>query len=705
VPIRKPFPTTNTNQTGFESQFSDLQAFSACPPSNKRPRTNTGGKQNFNSAAKNKTPLKFDFRSNKPTSNKIIPPVAAAAPATSHQRYISKPVLASQAGQAQQPAAAAAAQDDWGDDDDDAMLFVAVSQVDPSPPSNVAVNEQDLNEMTAQLDDDDDIFDDETLAGCDANMAAYEEDRLNQTVTVFNCPPSQSAPPSQVFKEPPLPPPVKSGQVEVAKMKEEQERLKRLQMKAQGEATYLRSKLGEQSKEIENERVIKRKLEADFKQKLEAEKKVKESEINAIKTEKQFLVQEMMQLKERMRLMENGGTPKSRKVLSQIKVEKNDFPTVKEFNKKDVKADMENAETQTNVVQRRKCRLMRSMDRGMLMAQSFCRVSKAPSQVQARLLLQNTREGVTREVCRMVTQITAEINAALPTPPTPTQLHNITTILSTCGSIILTEHRTAVTETCSNILSYIIKSSNSTLLAPTISMLTMAWSTSLLDPDITAYILSLVSEIIKSVKTVSGELSPSLITSLFSLLVLISGDPMQAPLLCKQSQDCFLTCITMLLYMCMMKTQEVQASACKGLVKWLLHCTGISHPLPWVDNTCKWCTGDIVRTLTLTTQSQVRWRVDHVGREERGNNEELLKDCVTALSRLQDNVRSEQGEETEWIKMVEVAASVQRKYIWTVEHLIKMELGQETTAMLGDLRMETDMDSEGEETREHMEVD
>merc|ERR1719500_597725 len=137
-----------------------------------------------------------------------------------------------------------------------------------------------------------------------------------------------------------------------------------------------------------------------------------------------------------MRLVENGGTPKSRKVLSQIKAENNDFPTVKEF-KKDVKADMENAETQTNVVQRRKCRLRRSLDKRMLLTQSFCRVSTAPSQVQARLLLQNTREGVTREVCRMVTQVTAEINAALPTPPTPTQLHNITTILSTCGSLIL----------------------------------------------------------------------------------------------------------------------------------------------------------------------------------------------------------------------------------------------------------------------------
>merc|ERR1712098_160575 len=110
------------------------------------------------------------------------------------------------------------------------------------------------------------------------------DDRLNQTVTVFNFPASQ-APPSQMFKQPPLPLPPQASRVaqkDFLKMKEEQERLKRLQMKAQGEASYLRSKLGEQTKELESERINKRKLEAELKQKLEEEKKVKEMEINSI---------------------------------------------------------------------------------------------------------------------------------------------------------------------------------------------------------------------------------------------------------------------------------------------------------------------------------------------------------------------------------------------------------------------------------------
>ena len=77
-----------------------------------------------------------------------------------------------------------------------------------------------------------------------------------------------------------------------------------------------------------------------------------------------------------------------------------------------------------------------------------------------------------------------------------------------------------------------------------------------------------------------------------------------------------------------------------------------------------------MRTLTLTLQSQVRWQ-----------GVEPLRECVTALGRLKDNLMSEVGEEEEvWIKAVEVAASVQRKYL-TVEKLLKMELREGVGAM------------------------
>ena len=52
-----------------------------------------------------------------------------------------------------------------------------------------------------------------------------------------------------------------------------------------------------------------------------------------------------------------------------------------------------------------------------------------------------------------------------------------------------------------------------------------------------------------------------------------------------------------------------------------------------------------------------------------------------------DSLRSEGGEEEEWIKAVEVAASVQRKYIWTVEKLLKIELGQGASRKLSNINL------------------
>ena len=160
-PNKKPPPFTS-NQSGFESQFSDLSAFSACPPSSKRPRTNTGGRQNINTAAKNKTPLKFDFRSTKTNDNKIIPP-AVPSSSTSHQRYVSKPVLASQMPTPKQQQGPVDgfddSQDDWGEDGDDALLLAASQMVEPVA-AKAETNEEELLAMTAMLEDDDFGLDD-----------------------------------------------------------------------------------------------------------------------------------------------------------------------------------------------------------------------------------------------------------------------------------------------------------------------------------------------------------------------------------------------------------------------------------------------------------------------------------------------------------------------------------------------------------------
>ena len=53
--------------------------------------------------------------------------------------------------------------------------------------------------------------------------------------------------------------------------------------------------------------------------------------------------------------------------------------------------------------------------------------------------------------------------------------------MSSYGSLITQEASTAITETCSNLLSWMIKSGTCSLLSPTLSLLMMAWSSALLD--------------------------------------------------------------------------------------------------------------------------------------------------------------------------------------------------------------------------------
>merc|ERR1719186_2186132 len=319
-----------------------------------------------------------------------------------------------------------------------------------------------------------------------------------------------------------------------------------------------------------------------------------------------------------------GGTPRSRKVLGPIKVEKNDFQTKREFEEKNVKISQSNAETQTAQASGSKCRLRRSLTIGTVMVQTFSRVSSASSQVKATILQQTSKAGIIRDVGRTVSQLTAEINASLPTAPSLSQLATLQSLLSSCGSLLSPQDRTSVTETCSNLLSSMIKTANCSLLSSTLSLLVVAWSDSLLDQDITAYILSLLSELIKTVKSLSSHLSSLLMTSIFSLVLLISKDPGQTNLLCKQSQDCFLSCVSLLLHM----------SLTKGQVRWLLGCSTAYHTITWMENSCRWCTGDIMRALTLTTQGQVKQQMDNTGHEDDKQLAVLLGDCVTALTRL-----------------------------------------------------------------------
>ena len=87
-----------------------------------------------------------------------------------------------------------------------------------------------------------------------------------------------------------------------------------------------------------------------------------------------------------------------------------------------------------------------------------------------------------------------------------------------------------------------------------------------------------------------------------------------------------LSCIYLVLHISLNK---VQVAAYKGLVKWLLACSAATH-------LCRWCTRYIVRTLNLTTQSQIRWQVDSMGKGEEEKGVELLRECGQAAGQSEE---------------------------------------------------------------------
>merc|ERR1712183_787810 len=106
------------------------------------------------------------------------------------------------------------------------------------------------------------------------------------------------------------------------------------------------------------------------------------------------------------------------------------------FEEKNVKISQSDAETQTAQASRSKCRLRRNLTTGTVMVQTFSRVSSASSQVKATILQQTSKAGIIRDVGRTVSQLTAGINASLPTAPSLSQLAILQSLLSSCGSLI-----------------------------------------------------------------------------------------------------------------------------------------------------------------------------------------------------------------------------------------------------------------------------
>ena len=67
-------------------------------------------------------------------------------------------------------------------------------------------------------------------------------------------------------------------------------------------------------------------------------------------------------------------------------------------------------------------------------------------------------------------------------------------------------------------------------------------------------------------------------------MLLVGRNPAQAALLCKQGQDCFHSCIYLVLHISLTKEEEVHVAAIKGLVKWLLAYIAVTFSVSLMEN-------------------------------------------------------------------------------------------------------------------------
>ena len=155
----------------------------------------------------------------------------------------------------------------------------------------------------------------------------------------------------------------------------------------------LRGELNKQTKEFSLERVNLRRTETDLRDKLREQQKKIDEESSRAKTEKLFLLQEMQQLREQLTKMNSERktreiqmtqevSTKKRKVLDDLKTDRNSFPCSKDFSKY---VTTKTSETQTVASRRRTCTL-KPIDKVRSSALVFSQMVEAPDSVNASLL-------------------------------------------------------------------------------------------------------------------------------------------------------------------------------------------------------------------------------------------------------------------------------------------------------------------------------
>ena len=394
----------------------------------------------------------------------------------------------------------------------------------------VQANHEDLLAMTALMADDDfpdDFGEDE--------FNDPGQDRLNQTATVF---------PGQEEKmKPPMQP-----DSHFERRKSEEETLRKLNLKYQGEASFLRGQLNRKEQEVEGERQARRKVETELQEKLEADKKAWEEQVSVVKTEKMFLLQELQQLKDRYRreskqsqaLMKASQVPKSSQKSSGSRLS---FPS-------DSPRPQSSKETQTSMSKPRVGRLRLPISKSRLTSITICNLGPLAAESKAGLLMTSNFSQLESQV-RSVVENTIEVGAGRQARESEVGelLRVLQSILLSSPNQVTSDLRTSITEFCSNLLSSMVKVKQTEVLPAVLSLLVEAWRTSLQDSDVTSFVLSLIVRLITMSSTRLPE-STVVLEKYFALIDLVGQDKDQRGALCRvgpDQEDCFLLCLPLLI--------------------------------------------------------------------------------------------------------------------------------------------------------------
>ena len=586
-----PSPTPGSRPaSGFESQFAELASYNS--PSTKRQRTHSGAgggvktgpgtSSRLSLAASRKSPLKFDFKSTKRTPvslSAVQQPSAGPSP-----KVIPRPRLPSQ--KTTQPPVPPPSDDLWGDDDDgcDDLLLAVSQSINPGDDQIEDIpDEEELAAMSAMMEDDDFDFD---------NEPPKPSVEMAKEKTALKLP---SRP--DVFK---APAPVQK-QVNSVNTVEEVEKYRKMHVKAQGEASLLRGELEKQSQLMNEERMKFRQVQSNLKEENQEEKKRLQVETAKVKTERDFLLQEMEQLKQKITKLESDKVKdtqelppsKKRKALDPIKPDRNSFPSDMDFRKT---ATIKSSETQTEGRHRRKCTL-RPVDKSKALSLAYSKISRASSDVMKNLFEQPNLSCLSLTVSETLKSFLEEISSTLPSLPSSSKLADITSLISVYDSLISQESRSGVTEVCSKILRAMIKTRKVDLLEPILVLIGTTWSSELLSQDITSDIFSLFIEL-TTANYIMDQMTDNTLKSVFRILSLVTVSSEHCPSLCKGSEsDCHLSMIIRILHSCIKHglTDEASGVGCESMSSWIILSLSMSHKPGWTDFTCRNCTQEIIR--------------------------------------------------------------------------------------------------------------